>query len=312
MLNIRRILYATDFSETSEHALPWALHLAAEHGAELHMLHAVVLHADEPTHPAHYFPDLDRVQAEIEKQVEARMLAAVEREDDPRIQIRRVYRRGISAAPVILGYADEEDIDLIVVGTHGRRGLRHFLLGSVAEEVLRLAECPVLAVRMDKDLSAGLEVGRIVVPMDYSADSEVALRHGGEIAALHRADLQLLHVVMGEAMPALEFDVREMLEDYATRARERLEERADSVLGPGVDHEVTVRVGHPVTEITEFAEERNADLVVLSSHGRSGLEHLLLGSVAEGVLRHVHCPVLVVKAHGKSLLAGSAGQSVAR
>ena len=305
MLNIKQILYATDFSETSERAFRWALHLAAEHGAELHMLHAIVLHEDPP----HYVGDVEHVVARISEQVEARMLATVKAAGESEVPVRRVRLRGIAPAPVILGYAEEEDIDLIVVGTHGRRGLRHLLLGSVAEEVFRLAPCPVLAVRPQEEPSPTIEIDRIAVPLDYSPESDVALRYAKEIAAQNDAGLGLVHVISPETVPPLAARVggggvqaRDTVDLSADHALQRLTEKSEVVEGPPVHCDVTVRVGHPILEIAGFADDWKADLIAISSHGRSGLEHLLIGSVAEGVLRHASCPVLVVKAYGKSLL----------
>ncbi|MEJ2371716.1 MAG: universal stress protein [Gemmatimonadales bacterium] len=163
MLDIKKIVYATDFSPCSENAFPIAVRLAASHDAELHMVHAIVLHADDPHDPAHHFPEPDELYERMRSSAEARMATAAENGGMPHLKIVRAQVRGISPAPVILEYAEEQGVDMIVMGTHGRRGLRHLLLGSVAEEVVRMADCPVLTVR--EDAASASAFGRILVPM---------------------------------------------------------------------------------------------------------------------------------------------------
>lgn len=135
MKSFQRILFATDFSEAAEPACTLAINLAREEGAEL-----IVFHAYEDSIPYEggwYVPDM---RPELEwrlKQVPAR---------DAGVPVRRILRRGAPAA-LIVECADSEQCDLIVIGTHGRTGLAHLLLGSVAESVVRTANCPVLTVR---------------------------------------------------------------------------------------------------------------------------------------------------------------------
>lgn len=296
MVDIKKIVYATDFSKCSENAFPIAVRLAAGHDAELHMLHAIVLHADDPHDPAHHFPEPEELYERMRSSAEKRMATAAESEEMPALKIVRAQVRGISPAPVILEYAEEQRADLIVMGTHGRRGLRHLLLGSVAEEVVRLADCPVLTVREDAESATAFE--RILVPMDYSRSSEVALRYAREIAATEGAGLHLLHVLEVGTYPdfyfpvqaSQMFDMPELKEKALQHLRDRLERE-----GPAVPAEVHVELGHPAQNIVEYAERLEIDLIVLASHGRTGLERALLGSVAEGVTRRAKCPVLIVK-----------------
>jgi len=152
MLRIKKILYTTDFSECSIGVLPQAVYLANKYNAELHMLHAIVLHAFDPLNPEYQFPDIDNLVSLFEKNARERMDYELLNDELKNINIIKIQERGFSAAPVILDYCKENDIDLIVMGTHGRRGLGQLFLGSVAEEVVRLAECPVLTVRKGNDL----------------------------------------------------------------------------------------------------------------------------------------------------------------
>ncbi|MEJ2312470.1 MAG: universal stress protein [Gemmatimonadales bacterium] len=296
MLDIKKIVYATDFSPCSENAFPIAVRLAASHDAELHMVHAIVLHADDPHDPAHHFPEPDELYERMRSSAEARMATAAENGGMPHLKIVRAQVRGISPAPVILEYAEEQGVDMIVMGTHGRRGLRHLLLGSVAEEVVRMADCPVLTVR--EDAASASAFGRILVPMDYSDNSEVALGYAREIASSEGASLHLLHVLEVGTYPdfyfpvqaSQMFDMPELKERALQHLRDRLEKE-----GPEVPEELHVELGHPAQNIVEYAERAEIDLIVLASHGRTGLERALLGSVAEGVTRRAQCPVLIVK-----------------
>jgi nucleotide-binding universal stress UspA family protein len=296
MLNIKKIVYATDFSPCSENAFPIAVRLAASHDAQLHMVHAIVLHADDPHDPAHHFPEPDELYERMRSSAEARMATTAENGGIPDVKIVRAQVRGISPAPVILEYAEEQGVDLIVMGTHGRRGLRHLLLGSVAEEVVRMADCPVLTVREDAASAGAFE--RILVPMDYSENSELALGYAREIASSEGASLHLLHVLEVGTYPDFYFpvqasqmlDMPELKEKALQHLRDRLEKE-----GPEVEAKLHVELGHPAQNVVEYAERLEIDLIVLGSHGRTGFERALLGSVAEGVARRAKCPVLIVK-----------------
>ena len=144
--SVRRMLFPTDFSEYSSHALPYALALAQDYGAELHLLHvvptpewSVQFETVTPVLDAAFFE-------ELEKNARERLEEVVPAEVRKRIAVKLAVRRG-TAFLEIVRYAREEHIDLIAIATHGRTGLRHALFGSVAEKVVRKAPCPVLSVR---------------------------------------------------------------------------------------------------------------------------------------------------------------------
>ena len=306
MLALKTVLFATDFSRLADAALDHALALTQQHGAVLHMLHAVVLHADDPNDPAHHFPDAEEVRLRLEQIAEDRMANQLEaRHLDP-LDVVRAQRRGMSTAPVILEYAEEIDADIIVMSTHGRRGLSHALLGSVTEEVVRLSSCPVLTIRGRAGTSAPPRVEHVLVPVDFSGHSEGAARHAREICRAYGARMHLLHVFEQPVTPEvylgggpaavpdfsrLEGSLREALLGVATRA------------GADVESEIHVREGPAVGGILDAAKEIPADVIVIATHGLGGLTHVLLGSVTEKVVRRADCPVLTVKTFGKSLVA---------
>lgn len=299
MLEIERILYPTDFSASAAHALPHALRMAREHGAELHLLHALVFHEAEPGSAADRGNHLDDVYETISEEAAARLRDTARGIEAPGLSIQGAQVRAISAAPAILDYAERQSIDLIVMGTHGRRGLRRLLLGSVAEEVARLAPCPVLVVPEAAAQEPG-SAREIVVPLDFSEHARLALPHAEDFARRLAGRIHLVHVVEEVAYPDFYPPMLPASGSPAEELRQeslrRLELRARDLREHGFDVEAHVRTGQPAPQITELASDVSADLIVIASHGLTGLRHVLLGSVAEQVLRRSHAPVLVIKA----------------
>jgi nucleotide-binding universal stress UspA family protein len=292
MLDLHRILFPTDFSECAQGALPHAIRLAELHDADLELLHVLVLHATSAIEAIEPFPGEESAKEALE---------ATAREPKGG-RVTHHVTRAIAAAPAILDYADAGEVDLIVIGSHGRRGIRRLLLGSVAEEVLREARCPVLIVREKKEPATEVEVKRILIPVDFSKQTALAVGYAHELAGTFGAALDLLHVVEVPTYPDFYVPFSAALETTAVRrdAGDRLEALAEPLRAT---HEVGthVKVGRTTTEVTDFAERGGHDLIVLPSHGYSGLERVLLGSVAEGVLRRTPCPVLTVKPFGVDL-----------
>ncbi len=209
----------------------------------------------------------------------------------------RAHRRALSAAPAIVTYGAEEGIDLIVMGTHGRRGLRHFLLGSVAEEVVRTAAGSVLTLRRPEGESEKT-IDRILVPVDFSSDSDEALEVAREVAATYGAShIDVVHVValpaapLGPGLPT----AAPIHLDIARQARESLSELSAEASEGKPSISIRVLEGPAAWRIVETAEEVGADLIVLGSHGLSGLRRFLIGSVSERVVRWAHCPVWVLR-----------------
>jgi len=313
MLTINDILVARDFSSVSDRALRHALDLAARTGATLHLLHAEVLHevenrtSDRPS-PA---DDVDAFRDRLKEVGDAAPDAL------DAVSVVAVSRRDVSPGPALLNYANDEDVDLIAMGTHGRRGASRILLGSVAEEVVRRARQPVLTVRGEKKAPTPTpgSMNRILVPVDFSDYSREALRYAHEWAQLYGAQIDVLHVVVEDLHPAFYVggvkSIYDVAPDLDDRVKTKLGEFVEGVLGSAGDVEAHVRTGSAPSAITEFVEDNEVDLVSLSTHGRTGMERFFLGSVAEKVVRHVTCPVLTVKAFGKSLVNAGAQETAA-
>ncbi len=303
MLQIERILFPTDFSQCANHALPHVLHLAKHYRAEVFLLHALVLHEADPANAAHPLPSVEGLYQVLEQQAESQLMSAAAAHGEDLAKFRCAQLRGISAAGAILEYAAGNAIDLIVMGTHGRRGLRRLLLGSVAEEVVRLAPCPVLTVPAPKDGRPAGQVERILVPVDFSEYGKLALSYATQLVALYGARLHLLHVVdeviYPDFYPPIAPSGGSVSEDLRAQSLERLRDLLQQA--PAVEGETHVQAGRAPAEIVRFAGQISADLIVIASHGLTGIRHMLLGSVTEQVVRRAPCPVFTVKAFGADL-----------
>lgn len=307
MLQIRRILFPTDFSECAEGAFTHAAYLAQRAGAELHVLHVAEPQGQAPQGWA----DLLRITPEdiaADLDVPIPNSPRGRRAPNEPVPLIDAEVQAPKAAPAILRYVEEHAIDLVVMGTHGRRGMRRMLVGSVAEEVVRLAPCPVFTVGRQGS-GGGWAIRRIVAPVDFSEHARLAARHAAALAATYGATLDLLHVVDDRSLPVVEVPFLGSFgisaEDVRLRAQEALEgfaaELEEEVPAVG-EVGAFARLGHPAGDVVDFAERQDADLLVMGSHGRTGMERLLMGSVVEFVIRLAPCPVFTVKSFGRSLV----------
>ncbi len=280
---MRKILFATDLSPLAQGALPHAVRFAGACGGELHLLTVSVLHG--PTSPL--------VEELAGDEALQRALEEVDIDHEPVV---RAVTRAVAAAPAILEYADEHDIDLIVMGSHGRRGFRRLLLGSVTEEVIRTGRWPVLTVHPVEGKVPPPSYGKILVPVDFSRASEAAIAMAADLARMFGSTLEFVHIVDIPILPELYAPVSAPVVDVkksTDRAAERLEELA-APLRTDLSVQTDVQVGGAVHEILESARD-GADLIVMPTHGYRGFDRILMGSVAEGVLRRAPCPVLTIK-----------------
>jgi nucleotide-binding universal stress UspA family protein len=296
-----RILFPTDFSDSSRQALDHALFLAREFGAQLHALHAVILHQSDPADPDHVFESGPELLDHLMKAADSE-LGKVGRRVGDTVRVKQARRRGFSPGVVILEYAEQEDIDLIVMGTHGRSGPRRFFLGSVTAEVVRNASCPVMTLRVQEGGRPLDAIDTILLPVDFSDETSNALRHAAILAERVDATVVLLHVVDAPVLPAFYGPVQEVgsVDRLLDRAERELE-----ALGRELPAEVkwsaTVREGQAWREIVAAAQEGGADLIVVPTHGHGAIERMLLGSTTERVLRAADCPVLTLRP-GTSIL----------
>lgn len=310
MLNINRILFPTDFSSVAEDAFSHAAHLALQYDAVVHVFNVVTPQEAGTSSPLDYLP-LEPVE-DGDDDLYAAPLATVDVETPAQEQasVQVVYRQIESTSPAeaIVDHATAKEVDLIVMGTHGRRGVDRLLRGSVSEEVVREAPCPVFTVLADGEPSPGPYVERVVAPVDLSSQSEMVIAHARELARSYDAALHVLHVIENVAYPnAYGVDpLTPILPDVQKRATEAVQALVDAVRDGEVAIEAITRTGYAAQDILEYVEEIDAGLVVMATHGRTGLERFLIGSVAEKVVRSAPCPVFTLKSFGHSLLPDAA------
>ena len=307
----RTILFAADFSGRSRAAFLAACSLAHVQKTRLFVLHVAEPMLAEglppaPGEPGAWIPLGDDGRAQIEA-LEDRLRAFYA----PACPIDVTYyvHDGL-AVEEILRMSDEIGSDLIVLGTHGRTGLRRLLAGSVAESVLHEARCPVLAVRGTDPAREARPARVLLHPTDFSGCSEAALRVARALARDHGARLVVLYVAPLEVLA----DGTAVMADQRFD-QDVLEEIRGRIEGPDLEFcvETLLGQGDPAAVILRVAREVRAGLIVMGTHGRTGLGRLLMGSVAETVLRGSRGPVLVVKAPRQEKVArpvGSAGKSV--
>jgi nucleotide-binding universal stress UspA family protein len=296
---IKRILLATDFSRWARRAEDYACALACSWRASLTVLSVAEF-------PPGLNPDYavnQQYLADLSKQASSQLGDLKGRAERRGIAVTTRVAMGIPSEEVITA-ARAEDSDLIVVGTRGKTGLAHVLLGSTAERVIRGAPCPVLAVRMeqaDAEQKEGVPsmpvtLERILVPVDFSDCSLDAVEYAAVVAQQAKASLLLLHVLEPVSY-GLDFTLghsrtREQVRETWTK---RLEELAASLRVRQVPVESQLRGGLPADSILDSARTLPCDLIVMGTHGRRGISHVFSGSVAEAVLRKALCPVLTVR-----------------
>lgn len=300
MLKLGTVVFATDFSDCSDDAFDDAVLFAKEHDAELHVVHAIVgLEALRMTGDT--TSDEERVLLERLETEAREMLDRITGSDPPLpLAVRTVTRHGDKTSDVILAYLDEVGADALVLGTHGRRGPGRWVLGSVAEAVLRGAECPVLVVPRRQEGLESHPVDKILVPIDFSQESISTLYAARELARAYDARLALLHVIDLPAVPMPYGEPwsgdRDAIE---RRSRDELRALADEA---GLDEdelELAIDVGTPSAGIVDYAATHHCRLIVMPA--RTKARPGLLGSTTDVVLRRATCPVLTLPPRGDSV-----------
>ena len=305
MKNTQHILVPHDFSPCSKQALAKGIELAAQTGAELHILHVEVVYS-ESTLPEEAHKTKAQILHDHLKQEIAECAAQLDLYVSDLNAIRYIVLRNYSASAAIAEYCADYHIDLVVLGTHGRKGLSRTLLGSVAEEVVRLAPSTVLTVREQEAIvPISDHLNRILVPVDFSDHSRAALQYAKELAASFGAGLDVVHVIQEYMHPAFStagivsiYDVKPDIESKATEALSAFYQATE---GPDVQADFTALYGNPAKEIIERLTSNKADMLVLTTHGLTGIKRTLLGSVAEKLVREAPCPVITIKSTEPSL-----------
>jgi nucleotide-binding universal stress UspA family protein len=296
-LDLRSILAPVDFSPASRHGLMFAGAVARRFGSRLHLLHVV----EPPVLPQWGYAHIPQREAALRRSAVEQLPSLPGECGLDAGLVQSVQVRSGEAGDEICQAAAERQCDLVVLARHGLGGWRHAFSGSTAADVVRRAPCPVLTVRgrdsgkQDAEAPA-FDLRRIVVTTDFSEASRKAFPYATALARKFQAGLILLYVVPAH-LPAEVSHIGFVLEEkrLLAEARERLPAFRRAQFDPRLPVDALVASGGPAHEICRAAEKEAADLIVMATHGHTGLKHFLLGSVAENVVRHAPCPVLVVR-----------------
>lgn len=305
MIQIKDILIPTDFSDTSSAALGHASMIAEHFSAQL-----TILHVDTVTEATREesFPALEPEMDETEKAAEREVLQLTGMKIPQNLSVQRVLRRNEDPAEEIVRYTRDHPVDLAIVGTHGRSGLSHLIMGSVAEKVIRQARCPVITVRACGAAARVTPYLNILAPVDFSPHSEKALLYAWSLAKLFHAQLNILHIVDIPVHPehyAVNLNLSgEFGHELMVRSHEELERMIAPYQPSNVKYRIVVEFGRAYNEIVEYAAAHESDLVVMGTQGLSGLQKFLLGSTTAKVVRHAPCPVLTVKLGERDFVRG--------
>jgi nucleotide-binding universal stress UspA family protein len=299
---LKNILFATDFSPCSQAALPYLRAIATYYGSTVHVVHVIAPEARTSV-PMDVVPELDMEQNNAESAMEALLDA------DPFNDILHTaaVERG-QVWEVLASLVEENSIDLIVLGTHGRRGLKRLVLGSIAEQVFRLAPCPVLTVgpRTTTADMAQASVAPVLFATDFSFGSYRSLPYAVSLARANHSRLILLHVVP----PIMQFETAavdtepvgmetsaELIADALASARRQMLELISGETKQELEPEVIVECGAAAERILSVAESKHAGLIVMGAHRASPhsvVSHLPWATVST-VVCQAPCPVLTVR-----------------
>jgi nucleotide-binding universal stress UspA family protein len=279
------ILVPTDGSENAEKALEHAIVVAKAFDATIHGVYVVNV-----TYAADFEGGVNTES----------VVTALEREGDHALEEleSRCSESGVEATSELLEgrpslrisqYANEHDSDLIIMGTHGRRGVSRVLLGSVTESVVRRSARPVLTI------PAGAQAPKnsyddVLVATDGSPDAEQAVESAIDLASAFDATVHGLYVVDAT------FTRNQMIEDILeAEGKKALDELEAMVVAAGLDSKTTIIGGEPHEAIVDYASDHGLDVIVLGSHGKGAIERTFLGSVSERTIRTADRPVLVTR-----------------
>jgi nucleotide-binding universal stress UspA family protein len=298
---LRSIMVPLDGSRLSEQALAFAADLARERTTQLTLIH---VHHPSASHPI-VIEGMPVIDAQL------RSLAADHERTYLELAAEPLRTRGISVdcrrlegatAPTLAGYARSHGVDLVVLTTHGRSGFAHFWLGSIAEDLLRIAATPLLLLRPTDSAESPQvpTIQRILVALDGSPNAEAILAPVVDLALACGAAVVLLQVVpegQTRQMPANALENSELAQQngdaYLASISGRLSEKHIAT------ERMIVANNHPARAILETADHAAIDLIALATAGRGGRRDAFLGSVADKVLRGARCPLLVARPHAE-------------
>lgn len=291
-VEFKKLLLPVDFSEYSEIAARKGVSLAEIYKAAIYYLHI----GDDAQKSA------SKLSAFVRK-IDA----------DQRLSVKKLVARG-TPEKTIVSVAHKIGADVIVMGTRGNSGLKHLVQGSVAEKVLRESDCPVLVIKKQKQAEFGgyvlpqirhvedvFQADKILVPLDFSPASKRALQYAVSVASRYNSTIYVL-TVFDKKFKEYGNDHQKHTSIVVHGEKIKLWQEFPTLLRQincQLSHHQLKRLllsGDPFAGIESIVEKKEIDLIVMGTNGRTGLEHFLLGSVAEKVLRAVDCSVMTLRA----------------
>jgi nucleotide-binding universal stress UspA family protein len=299
-MTFKHLLVPLDGSHLAEAALPPAISLAHLLQAPVTLVHVIERHAPEEVHGERHLTDSDEARTYLEE-VAARFPPDIHVES-------HVHTSEVSdVARSIVEHVGELDSDLIVMCTHGRGGLRSWLFGSIAQQVLSLGTSPVLLVQPDKsDITSPFKCRRLLIPLDGDPEHEQGLPVAASLAQVCQAALHLLMVIptrdtlSGERASTarlLPSTMSALLDMTEQGAEEYLQRHVKQLQAAGLPVTASVRRGAPAVVIARTAQETETDLIVLGTHGKAGMDAFWSGSVTPQVFSRARLPLLLVRVH---------------
>lgn len=286
------ILVPTDGSEHAQRAATHARQLATAFDAEVHVL--AVVDVSDAAGPF----DAGGVDETYVERLETDSRGSLDDVRDllgPDLVVQTALRRG-DAVEEILTYAEEADVDALAMGTHGRTGIRRFVAGSVTETVLRESPVPVLTVRATDRSEVTGTYDEIMLPTDGSDAASAAFEHGIAVAAAFDARVHAVNVVDIAALSSEDPLPANVLEIRRDAGQDAVERAAAMARESGLETVTAVRDGYPASDLLEYADENEIEMIAMGTTGQTGLSRFLLGSTTERVVRHAEIPVLAVNA----------------
>ena len=280
-----------DASRFGESSLPFARAIADRNNARILLISVIVFLPEFNAKTRGLLNPSPEVQARVVAEAEQYLLGVAA--SFPSREVEVSVRIG-DPTTEILTSCEEQDAGMLVVTSHSRSGVSKFFLGSVALELVKNSECPVLVVRanVDRDVSeAAISIRRILVPLDQSSEAEQALTTNLRSLGTESLQLHLLHVIPSLVYSDVARD--EEAEVERSKASEYLYQLAQQMTARGFSTTTEVAEGEPAIQITRVAGEQGVDLISMTTHSRSGVKRLLIGSVAESVLRRAPVPLLL-------------------
>jgi nucleotide-binding universal stress UspA family protein len=305
MIEIRNILCPVDFSDYSRRALDHAIAIARWYKSTVTVLQVYSSAPVAAFGPGPVVFEPIVLTPSDREQLLADTRAFAETPSAPGVVIEAVVREGNTASE-ILEQATSMKADLLVIGTHGRSGFERFVLGSVAEKVLRKATCPVMTIPRrlpDAEPAGPVLFKRILCPVDFSESSLHALKYATSLAQESDGQLTVLHVLgnefeTAEDVASLTSDAGLTIGSFVRQREEALRRRLQAVVATAPEFgrvETKITHGKPWREMLRIAAEQQSDLIVMGVQGRGAVDLWFFGSTTQHVVREANCPVLTLR-----------------